>query len=271
MNRLPENTWLSREYGQRWGGRLNVDGKYVKVKGYDKKIPFIYGIDFLTHDIPVGILAPSESEVSYAKFFSLLKACRYPLEIAICDDTAPLHTALKHYYPKGRIQLCHTHYLENIRQQLKVRTEPRYQGFFYTLSSAFKRNVHHFKRQAILRHLWHTQAKKDKTIMFILLDIQARYRKLFAYDYHISHCPKTNNIIEAFNSHLEARLKSIKGFESFHSAERFLNAWMVRRRTKVFTDCDHPFKHLNKKCSLQIVLKKDSSFPTILGVKAPKM
>ena len=59
MDSLPENTWLSANYCNRWSGRLVVDGKYVKVKGYDQKIPFIYGIDYLTHDIPVGLLAPT--------------------------------------------------------------------------------------------------------------------------------------------------------------------------------------------------------------------
>jgi transposase-like protein len=248
MDSLPENTWLSREFCCRWGGRLNIDGKYVKVKGYEKKIPFIYGIDFLTHDIPVGILAPSENEAAFDKFFSLLKACKYPLQIAISDDIAPLKTAMKRYYPKTRLQLCQTHYLENIRSNLRVRTEEKHRGFFFDLQKAFKRGLHHFKRSAMLRHLFHTKAKKYKETMFVMLDIQARYRELFAYDYKISNCPNTNNIIEAFNSHIQGRLKSIKGFQSFHSAERWLNAWMLRRRTKAFTDCGKPFKHLNGKC-----------------------
>ncbi len=45
---------------------------------------------------------------------------------------------------------------------------------------------------------------------------------------------------------------------------------MIRRRTKPFTDCEEPFKHLNGKCSLEVVLKNDVDFPKILGVKPPK-
>jgi hypothetical protein len=67
MNQLPENTYLSATYCNRWSGILNIDGKYVKVKGQNKKIPFVYCLDFLTHDIPAGILVPSESYQAFLK------------------------------------------------------------------------------------------------------------------------------------------------------------------------------------------------------------
>ena len=66
MNSLPENTYLS-QICSRWSGILNVDGKYVKIKGYPKKIPFVYCLDFLTHDLPVGLLVPSESYQAFLK------------------------------------------------------------------------------------------------------------------------------------------------------------------------------------------------------------
>jgi len=56
-----------KEYCNRWSGILNVDGKYVKIRGQKKKIPFIYSIDFLTHDLPVGGLFPSESYQAFLK------------------------------------------------------------------------------------------------------------------------------------------------------------------------------------------------------------
>ena len=49
MDQLPDNTYLSLKYCNRFSGILNIDGKYVSVKGYEKKISFIYCIDFLTH------------------------------------------------------------------------------------------------------------------------------------------------------------------------------------------------------------------------------
>ena len=55
------------------------------------------------------------------------------------------------------------------------------------------------------------------------------------------------------------------------SAQRWLNAWMLRRRTKPFTDCDRQFKHLNGKCSMEMTIKKQAQWPEICGVQAPNM
>ncbi len=52
--------------------------------------------------------------------------------------------------------------------------------------------------------------------------------------------------------------------------QRWLNAWIIRRRTKAFTDCGEPFKHLNGFSSLQMSMKKQAKWPEILGVKLPK-
>jgi len=168
------------------------------------------------------------------------------------------------------MQLCHNHYLENIRQLLQVRTEEKYRLFFYDLKTAFNPKNYPTDRDYQLRRLLWRHGKHDQTVQTIIADIMSRYDRLFAYGYHMKHCPNTTNIIESYNSHLEGRLKSIKGFQSFHSAERWLNAWMLRRRTKTFTDCDEPFKHLNGYSPLQMSMKKEAEWPQILGVKLPK-
>ena len=271
LNALPENTWLTQQYCNRWSGILVVDGKFVKVKGYAKKIPFIYAIDYLTHDIPLGMLFPSENMEAFAKFFKLLRLCQYPLQIVVSDDASGLISGLKRVYPKAQRQLCHNHYLENIRQQLHIRTEKHYQSFFTHVHAVFTHGWHHKKREAQLHHLWYTYARNnDPVLEAIILDIAKRYHELFAYD-RIPHCPRTTNIIESYNSHLNGRLKTMKGFQTYRSAERWLNAWMIRRRTKPFTDCSTKFKHLNGKCSLEMSMKKQAQWPVILGVQAPKM
>ncbi len=264
LNQLPTNSWISAEYCQRWSQRLVVDGKYIKVKGYDKKIPFIYGIDYLTHDIPVGLLAPSENEHAFMKFFNLLKQVKYNAEFVTADDVPALKPALKRVFPNSRLQLCHTHYLESIRQLLDVRKDWRYRGFFNELRQAF-REPNRYKRDAMLRGVHRKYTYNDMKAELVIVDVMSRYDTLFAYSspYPMQHCPNTTNIIESSNSHLEARLKSIKGFQSFQSAERWLNAWMLRRRTKAFTDCGPPFKHLNGKTSISQTLKNAADEATI--------
>ena len=89
----------------------------------------------------------------------------------------------------------------------------------------------------------------------------------------IQDCPNNTNLIELYNSHLNGRLKTIKGFQSLVSARRWLNAWLIRRRTKKLTDCEEKFKHLNKHCSLEFTIKKEALWPdtlTKLGIKMIK-
>ncbi len=265
MDGLPDNTRLTLDYCNRWSGILNVDGKHVAVKGYERKIPFIYCLDFLKHDIPVGVLAPSENGEAFLKLFRLLKTIEYPLQVVICDDTAALKPALFYYFPKARVQLCHTHYLENIRQAIHFRTEDTYRHFFHSLvKHVFEDPQNEHQRTLGLRHVWDAHVKDDLLLQAIVLDVESRREELFCYQ-TTARCPKTNNIIESFNSHLQGRLKTIKGFQSFHSADRWLNAWMLRRRTKPFTDCEAPFSHLNGKTSLSQTTKKDGPRPPFIS------
>lgn len=261
MDLLPDNTYISAKHCNRWDGVLNLDGKYVKVKGLKKKIPFLYGIDFHTHDIPAGTLVHSENYHAFLVYLRTLKAINYPLRVVVCDDTAALKPALDMVFPKAKIQLCHTHYLENIRRQLCIRTDERYKPFFYALCFAFRTKLPSERERRLHEAGEHIQG--NPILLEIMQDIYSRKEELSMYQ-GIKNCPRTNNMIESFNSHLQGRLKTIKGFDSFHSAERWLNAWMLRRRTKSFTDCNYPFKHLNGKCSLQKTLKKDLSLNDIL-------
>ncbi len=59
LDTLPDNTALTQEFCDpaKFSGILILDGKFVKVKGHKAKIPFIYAIGYLTHDVPVGIVA----------------------------------------------------------------------------------------------------------------------------------------------------------------------------------------------------------------------
>ena len=275
MESLPLNTDISKDVcdSLKWSGILNLDGKYLKVleiKETNKKsIPFLYGIDFLTHDIPLGILVPAENETAFLQFFQTLKDMGYPLRVVICDQVSSLKPALKQVFPEAMVQLCHTHYFENIRKALHIRTDPTYHHFFNSvLKHIFRLPKTHEERVIGFAHVYHVHAKGNLLLEAILADIEEHEEELFLYQ-TIDNCPATNNMIESSNSHLNGRLETIKGFQTFHSARVFLNAWMIRRRTKPFTDCDKPFKHLNGRCSLKEVLKDESAWPSIPGIQAP--
>jgi transposase-like protein len=243
-----------------------MDGKYAAVKGYEQKIPFIYGIDYLTHDIPLGALFPVEDEMAFVAFFAKLKSIGYPPRAVIADDRQGLKPALLRVFPRARLQLCHVHYLENLRRILSIRTEEKYEEFFYALRGVFRKAR---SEEQVLQELRFIQTKDDSMLLNILADIRNRVKLLFAFR-QVQGCPNSTNMIESYNSHLQGRLKTIKGFQSFVSAKAWLNAYLIRRRTKQLTDCQFPFKHLNKHASLELTIKKQAEWPDILkklGIK----
>ncbi|MBI2990008.1 MAG: transposase [Candidatus Magasanikbacteria bacterium] len=270
LKTLPENLEITRQYGAYTSGILIMDGKYIKVRGYKHKIPFIYAIDYETHDILFGILSHAEDEKTFLAFFHTLKTLNYPLQAVVADDRTSLPLALKQVYPGIRVQLCLNHYLENIRQQLHIRTDGTHRHFF----NALKKHVFdHYENDeqltTALRQVWTNRCEQVPLRQTILLQIHQRRTELFAY-HTIVNCPNNTNLIELFNSHFNARLKSLKGFKTKAHAMLWLNGLIIRRRTKPFTDCGSKFKHLNGKCSLEMSIKKQAEWPEIYGVKAPK-
>ena len=250
---------------------LILDGKYVKVKGFETKIPFIYGIDYLTHDIPHGDLFRAEDEISFSEFFSKLEDIGYTPSVVVADDRGGLKTALNKVFPYARLQLCHNHYLENIRRDLKVRTEARYQHFFNALRLyVFLEGTNEQKITQGLMHIFHNRTRGSQKLQNIVYSIKHRETELFNY-IHIKDCPNNTNLIELYNSHLNGRLKTIKGFQDIQSARRWLNGYLIRRRTKPLTDCKTKFKKLNGFASLQMTIKDFKFWPTeIQGIKSPK-
>ena len=266
IQQLPDNTKLTKGLCdlKAFCGRLVIDGKYVAVKGFDQKIPFIWGLDYLTHDIPYGGLYPAEDEMAFSDFFQKLYDLGYDLKIVVADDRGGLKPALNKLFPYAKLQLCHNHYLENIRRDLSIRSSPRYEHFFNSLRlHVFVEGTNEQKITQGLMHVFYKRTEGKRMLQNIVTGIKHRQTDLFNY-LKISDCPNTTNILESYNSHLQGRLESIKGFQSFDSARRWLNAYIIRRRTKTLTDCKGRFKPLNKHASLEFTIKKQALWPAVL-------
>ena len=266
LSQLPLSFQLTKALcdPKRFSGILILDGKYVAVKGFNAKIPFIYGIDYLTHDIPYGDLYVAEDEMAFSDFFQKLYDLGYDLRIVVADDRQGLKQALNKVFPYAKLQLCHNHYLENIRRDLKVRTVKTYEHFFNSLRQhIFLESTDEEKVTQGLMHVFYKRTGGKRRLQNIVATIKARYDDLFNY-LKVKDCPNNTNLIELYNSHLNGRLKTIKGFQDFQSARRWLNAYLIRRRTKTLTDCREKFKHLNKHCSLEFTIKKQAAWPDTL-------
>ncbi|MBP7842781.1 transposase [Candidatus Woesebacteria bacterium] len=259
LKELPLCIDVTRWYCEKFQGILLVDGKYVRVKKYDRKIPVIYGVDYKTHDIPHFRLTKSEDYLNCKKFFESLKLTDYGLQAIVCDDNQNIYNAAKYVFPNVVIQLCHVHFLRNTKALLDMENNKYHQIFFPVLTKLLieKRSKNDFEKKAanLVR-----QFSKDEVCSDILIELARKQSLLQGYLHHKG-TPTTTNLIESMNSHLEARLRPLKGFESFKHAELWLNGYFLRRRTKKFTDCSGKFRRLNGKTSLEITKKMGIDLP----------
>ena len=259
---LPHCADISRQYCSRYGGILLVDGKYVAVKGYDSKIPVLYGVDYDTHDIPTYRLSVAENYQTCLVFFQSLRLLNYPLQALVCDDNRNIYQACLKIYPKTIVQLCQNHYKESIRKTFHVRTDNTHISFVHAIEHLFKvkRSQTEFNH-----HMQSIMARYGETeeYMSVILDIYKRFDMICGY-MNIRSVPRTTNLIESMNSHLQGRLKTIKGFESMHDANHWLNAYFLYRIMNKFTDCEGKFKRLNGFSSLQKTITNISCYDDIL-------
>lgn len=264
LEKLPHCADITRKYCGRFCGILLVDGKYVSVKGYERKIPVVYGIDYLTHDIPTYIFSIAENYPTCHTFFTSLRLLNYPLQAIVSDDNQNIYQSCLSVYPKAVTQICQNHYKEGIRAILKVRTETTYRSFMNEIEVLFdkRRPVEEFSRMASKIY---SRFRDDDMCLSVLLDIQKRMPQLLAYT-QVPRVPQTTNLIESYNSHLQGRLETIKGFESFQHADLWLNAYFIRRRLKPFTDCSRKFRKLNGKSSLELSINPDRKIDTLLNL-----
>lgn len=93
---------------------------------------------------------------------------------------------------------------------------------------------------------------------FLIAFIQYKHLKI----------PNTTNLIEGLNSTtFEIRFSSIRGFEKEKTAINYINAIILHRRFKKFTDCKSHFKELNGKCPIQISNPKNIQFKNLKRFK----
>jgi hypothetical protein len=257
------NLELTTEYVDmnKYSGYLEVDGTYISVGGFRKKLVLIWGIDFATHDIPHYTIGSAENYQTMVAYFKRLHMLGYNLEYLVCDDNQATKLAARYIYPGVIIQTCLKHYREAIKRDLGLKTSGSYLGFYLEIDNLFTRRLSNTEAAWEVQKLYQ-RYKGDPRCVYWLTDIMQRRDELTNY-HMFEHTPDTTNLIECYNSHLKLRVKSIKGFKSLTSAKLWLNGYIIKRRLSNFTSCGKGFKHLNGKCSLQNVLKVTEKLPDI--------
>lgn len=261
LEKLPPCIDITRHYCQKFSGILLVDGKYIAVKHQERKIPVLYGVDYTTHDIPHYRLAEAENYSTCKRFFESLKLTSYTLQAVVCDDNVNIYTAAQHVFPQVAIQLCHVHFLRNMRSLLDCEQNTSHAQFFHSLCGLLirKRSKDDFERTASLLF---SQFSTDSVCSGILIEVAKKQSLLQGYLSHKG-TPTTTNLIESLNSHLQARVKPLKGFESFHHADVWLNGYFLKRRLTKFTDCTGKFRRLNGKTPFSQSQKPGTDTPIL--------
>ncbi len=256
LKKLPDNNQFSIENNINFGTVLMPDAKYINVKGHKDKLAFLWAVDYFKHDFPIISLEQSESFEAWNSFFKKYEGIGNHYPVIVCDDNIALKLAAIKNFPATHIQTCFNHLKENYRRILKVRSQAKYRHFMLLIESILSsENISKKEFNRRLRHMFDLY-HHDVLALSILADIKRKEKELHAHRL-IKHTPKTTNLIESFNSQLEARLVSIRSFQSYEHARLWLNGYVLKRRFTKFTDCKGKFKNLNGKKPVEITLRED--------------
>ena len=260
LRKLPDNNKFTFNYCNRYSDIFVFDGKYFSVKGQVYGYALLWGIDYLRHDIPVFILAPSESYTAWATCFSYFRIINHYPRLVVCDDNANLKMAARNTFPSVRIQTCFNHFKENIRRDLHIRSDSTYKPFMKRIEEVLTEKLSDESMNKKLFALYR-EYKEDPVCIQVLTGIE-RYRPELTGYRGISDSPVTTNMIEGLNSHLEARLFSLRSFQSVLHAKLWFNGYILKRRFTKFTDCRGKFRSLNGKTGVELTKKPDVDLPS---------
>lgn len=260
LKKLPNNNQFTHTYCNRFSSIFVFDGKYFTVKGFKYGYCLLWGVDYLTHDIPIHILAPNENYQSWATFFSYFRIINSYPQLVVCDDNVNLKMAARNAFPSVTIQTCYNHFKENIRRTLHTRSDNTYKPVMRRIEDILTVKLNDGALNKKLFALYRDY-KHDPVVVSVLTNIQRYMPELLGYR-GISQAPVTTNIIESFNSHLEARLFSLKYFNSIAHARLWINGYVLKRRFTPFTSCAGKFRSLNGKTGLSLTQKQGIALPT---------
>jgi transposase-like protein len=260
LKKLPDNNKFTFNYCDRYSQIFLFDGKYFNIKGFDYGYALLWGIDYLRHDIPVFILAPSESYQAWRACFSYFRIINHYPRLVVCDDNTNLKLAARNAFPSVRIQTCYNHFKESIRRNLRVRSDPTYKPFMRRIEEIFREKINDQDLNKRLFSLYQDFGS-DSVCLQTLTQIEKYKPELLGYR-GIPDAPITTNMIEGLNGHLEARLFSLRSFQSLSYAKLWFNGYILKRRFTKFTDCRGKFKPLNGKTGVELTKKQGIDLPT---------
>ncbi len=203
--------------------------------------------EYLAYDTAVRLIGRchrkgGESTWGYREIFKQLKEACYAIRVVVSDGGTGIYSALRHFGIRKH-QRCHIHLLRDLKTGLRMHAKrPRivlrkYYWVKYAklvLNSSSEQQLvlrlEHFKRVVFTMWIGGGDVELNAINGFIktlpLAFTFMEYQKLW-------NIPKTTNAVEGYISHLNARLKTMRGLKSPANAGRILNAIHYFLRKKV--------------------------------------
>lgn len=229
--------WIATNLNPKWSGYLGIDGKMIRVwdwaakyfrytkeqKRWLHKMSLIACLDLGTLDIPMHHLGSEETSIDLKMCLDELKKVGYPLKGYVTDGNKDIEKIVKMVFGKVPHQLCVVHFLKNLRIKMSagIISEEQYMD---------------------ARH--HIIRGKRPTLLRVPDD-------LFTYQ-RVKGLPRTNQITENFFRFIALRTKTLNVFRSWKTATDYLNALILYRRFKKFTDCKGENKSFNGSAPLEL-------------------
>ncbi len=265
LKKLLNNNQFTFNFCNRFSQIFLFDGKYFNVATDEYDWVLLWGVDYLRHDIPVFTIAPSENYQSWRKFFSYFRILTVFPQLLVCDDNTNLKMAARDAFPAVKIQTCYNHFKENIRRDLRIRSEGKdqYRDFMTRIESIL--NSSQKLANETFNHWLFTLYRDyshDHICLQVLTNIEKYKSELLAYR-GIPQAPLTTNLIEGLNGHLEARLQKLRSFQTVEYARLWLNGYVLKRRFTKFTDCRFRFRYLRGKRGVDQTKKERVNLPLL--------
>lgn len=203
--------------------------------------------EYLAYDTANGLIGRchrkgGESTWGYRQIFKELNVVGYEIRAVVSDGGTGIYSALRHFGIK-RHQRCHIHLLRDLKTGLRMHAkQPRivlrkYYWVKYAkmvLASAdecqLALRLKHFERVVFAMWLGNGDVELNAIKGFVktlpLAFTFMEYRKFW-------NIPKTTNVIEGYISHLNARLKTMRGLKNPANAGRILNTIHYFLRKKI--------------------------------------
>lgn len=261
LKRLPNNNQFTFNHCSQFSSTFVFDGKYFNIADQEYDWVLLWGVDYFRHDIPIMWVAPAESYQAWSKFFFYFRIITHYPQLIVCDDNTNLKMAARKHFPSVRIQTCFNHFKENLRRDLKVRSDETYKLFMRRIEEILTEKLNDEAMNKKLFALYR-DFKHDLVAVSVLTNIQ-RYRVELTGYRGVPGAPVTTNFIEGLNSHLEARLQAIRSFQSIAYAKLWLNGYVLKRRCTIYTDCKGKFRSLNGKSGVQLTKKPGIDLPAL--------